>query len=187
MSMSAACAVLVSAGAAAMTGGDDRVPVLYIAPWVDVGGSDKGTVDWFRSLDRDRFRASLITTQPSPNRRLHEVIPYVDEVWELPELMAGDEFARFIVTFVLTRGIKIVHMMNSRLAFELLPELSILPDRPRIVVQLHVEETGRWGYVRYVTTRYGTLVDAFSVSSQALCDRLGAYDVPRSKRRLIHT
>jgi len=38
-----------------------------------------------------------------------------------------------------------------------------------------------------VTTRYGTLVDAFSVSSQALSDRLGAYDVPRSKRRVIHT
>jgi glycosyltransferase involved in cell wall biosynthesis len=166
---------------------DKRIPVLYLAPWVDVGGSDKGTVDWFRFLDRDRFRPSLITTQPSANRRLREIVPYADEVWDLPEMMEGDGFARFIVTFIRARRIKLVHIMNSRLAFELLPEIANLPDRPAVVVQLHVEEADLSGYVRYVTTRYGTLVDAFSVSSQALSDRLGEYEVPRAKRRLIRT
>ena len=66
-----------------------RINILYLAPWVDFGGTDKGTIDWFRCLDRDRFRASLVTTQPSPNRRLSEVVPFADEVWPLPELMAG--------------------------------------------------------------------------------------------------
>src|SRR5437588_6400953 len=88
---------------------DELIPVLYLAPWVDVGGSDKATVDWFRFLDRDRFRASLITTQPSPNRRLREVAPYAEELWELPELMAGDEFPDFILSFIVTRGIRLVH------------------------------------------------------------------------------
>lgn len=166
---------------------DDRVPVLYLAPWVHVGGSDKGTIDWFRFLDRDRFGPSLITTQPSPNRRLGEVIPYAEEVWNLPDLLPGSEFARFILTFLHTREIEILHIMNSRLGFELLPDIASLPRRPRVVVQLHVEEPDRSGYVRYVTTRYGTLVDAFSVSSRSLSDGLGAYDVPQAKRRLIRT
>src|SRR4051794_3110523 len=56
-----------------------RVPVCYLAPWVDYGGSDKGTIDWFRWLDRDRFAPSLITTQPSDNRRLAEVARYAEE------------------------------------------------------------------------------------------------------------
>ena len=30
----------------------DRTPILYLAPWVDLGGSDKGTIDWFKRLDR---------------------------------------------------------------------------------------------------------------------------------------
>ena len=30
-----------------------RVPILYLAPWVDYGGTDKGTIDWFSWLDRD--------------------------------------------------------------------------------------------------------------------------------------
>lgn len=170
-----------------MPASDSRIPILYLAPWVDIGGSDKGTIDWFRFLDRDHFRGSLITTQPSANRRLTEVIPFADEVWDLPDLMPGDEFARFIATFIVDRGIKVLHIMNSRLGFELLPDIALLPNRPRVVVQLHVEETDHSGYVRYVTTRYGNLVDAFSVSSQALSDRLGAYDVPVAKRRLIRT
>src|SRR5450755_3801692 len=93
---------------------DERTPLLYLAPWVDVGGSDKGTIDWFRFLDRDRFRPSLITTQPSANRRLDEVVPFADEVWDLPQLMAGDDFARFIVAFILTRRPQVIHIMNAR-------------------------------------------------------------------------
>ncbi len=157
---------------------DNRIPILYLAPWVDIGGSDKGTIDWFRFLDRDRFRPSLITTQPSPNRRLRHLSRYADEVWDLPDLMHGNEFARFILTFIHTRRIQVLHVMNSRLGFELLPDIYSLPDRPRVVVQLHVEEPDSSGYVRYVTTRYGNLVDAFSVSNQALSDRLDAYEVP---------
>jgi hypothetical protein len=59
----------------------ELIPILYLAPRVDIGGSDKATVDWFRFIDRERFRPSLITTQPSPNRRLWEVAPYAEELW----------------------------------------------------------------------------------------------------------
>ena len=38
--------------------------------------------------------------------------------------------------------------MNSRLGFELLPDLASLPRPPKVVVQLHVEEQDRSGYVR---------------------------------------
>ena len=66
-----------------------RVPILYLAPWVDLGGSDKGTIDWFKHVDHERWAASLITTQPSPNRWLRYVEPHAEEVWELPDLMPG--------------------------------------------------------------------------------------------------
>jgi glycosyltransferase involved in cell wall biosynthesis len=164
-----------------------RVPILYLAPWVDIGGSDKGTIDWFRWLDRDRFAPSLITTQPSPNRRLREVYPFADEVWVLPEHMAGPRFPGFIFDFLHTRDVRLVHIMNSRLAYELMPDLPCLFNPPSVVVQLHVEEPDRSGYVRYVTTRYGNLVDAFSVSSHHLAAALTGYDVPRSKIHVIPT
>jgi glycosyltransferase involved in cell wall biosynthesis len=166
---------------------DSRIPILYLAPWVDYGGSDKGTIDWFRNLDRSRFVASLITTQPSTNPRLAEVVPFADEVWALPDLMLGERFAEFILDFVVSREVGVVHVMNSRLGFDLLPDLSALPHPPKVVVQLHVEETTRDGYVRYVTSRYGNLVDAFSVTSDHLAAAVCDYGIPRAKIAVIHT
>jgi glycosyltransferase involved in cell wall biosynthesis len=162
-----------------------RIPVLYLAPWVDFGGSDKGTIDWFRWIDRDRYAPSLITTQPSGNRRLAEVYPFAEEVWALPEHMAGPSFPSFIFDFIHTRGVRLLHIMNSRLAFELLPDLAARDRPPAVVVQLHVEESDRSGYVRYVCTRYGNLVDAFSVTSQHLARAVEAYDIPPSRIHVI--
>ena len=112
--------------------GDGRVPILYLAPWVDYGGSDKGTIDWFRWLDRDRFAPILATTQPSENRRLGEIYPFAEEVWPLPDFLAGQDLPPFIFDLIHTRGIQILHVMNSRIGFDLLPDLAALPLPPAV-------------------------------------------------------
>ncbi|MHB2000814.1 MAG: glycosyltransferase [Solirubrobacteraceae bacterium] len=165
----------------------NRTPILYLAPWVDYGGSDTNTLDWFRWIDRSRFAPSLITTQPSDNRRLSETVPYAEEVWALSELMPGDRFPQFIAEFIVSRQIELIHVMNSRIAFDLLPDFRALKRPPKVVVQLHVEEPTRDGYVRYVTTRYGNLVDAYSVSSAHVGDTVVGYGVPRDRVHTIPT
>jgi glycosyltransferase involved in cell wall biosynthesis len=163
------------------------VPVLYLAPWVDLGGSDKGTIDWFKHIDRTRWAPSLIATQPSPNRWLHKLEPYAEEVWDLPDLMPGASFPAFILGFIESRGVKVVHIMNSRLGFDLLPDMTCLSDPPAVVVQMHAEEPDKSGYVRYATRRYGNLVDAFSVTSEQLKQAVVGYDIPPSKVHVIHS
>ncbi len=169
------------------TTGPRRRPVLYIAPWVDLGGSDKGTIDWFKHIDRERWAPSLITTQPSANRWLPQLEPYADEVWALPDVLAGAEMPGFIVSFIESRGIEVLHIMNSRLAFDLMPDITCLERPPVVVVQLHAEEHDRSGYVRYVASRYGNLVDAFSVTSRQLADAMDDYLVPSAKLHVIPT
>lgn len=164
-----------------------RTPILYLAPWVDLGGSDKGTIDWFRTIDRSRWAPSLITTQPAANRWLGQIEPFAEEIWSLPELMPGSEFPPFILGFIETRGVRVVHIMNSRLAFDLMPDMSCLPEAPVLVVQHHAEEADRSGYVRYVASRYGNLVDAFSVTSRQLRDAMLDYDVATSRIEVITT
>jgi glycosyltransferase involved in cell wall biosynthesis len=167
---------------------DGRTEVLYLAPWIDLGGSDKGTIDWFSGLDRARFAPSLITTQRSPNRWVHRVESYAEEVWVLPDLMAGDSMPEFILGFVESRGVEVVHVMNSRLGIDLLPDLATLPRPPATVVQLHAEEPGHGGYVSYAGARYAGLVDRFSVTSEHLARTLRErYDVPAQRIDLIRT
>ena len=86
-----------------------------------------------------------------------------------------------IFDLLATREIDVLHIMNSRLGFQLLPDLDALPRPPKVVVQLHVEEPDRSGYVRYVCRRFGNLVDAFSVSSEHLASIVRGYDVPGSR------
>jgi glycosyltransferase involved in cell wall biosynthesis len=162
-------------------------PILYIAPWVDLGGSDKGTIDWFKAIDRERWRPSLITTQPSPNRWLRQVEPFAEEIWELPDLMPGGSFPEFILGFLESRGVRVVHLMNARLGFDLLPEMARLPEPPAVVVQLHAEEPDQAGYVRYATRRYANLIDAFSVTSEQLRDVVAGYEIPPSRIHTIHS
>lgn len=164
-----------------------RASILYIAPWVDLGGSDKGTIDWFKHIDRERWAPSLITTQPSPNRWLHKVEPFADEVWDLPDLIPGPDFPEFILGFIETRGVRVVHIMNSRLGFDLLPDIACLPQPPAIVAQMHAEEPNQAGYVRYAARRYGNLIDAFSVTSEHLKQTLVDYEIPPSRIEVIHS
>jgi len=165
----------------------ERVPILYLAPWVDLGGSDKGTIDWFRNLDRTRWAPSLITTQPSSNRWLHHVEPYAEELWALPDLMSGRSFPQFILGFIESRGVQVVHIMNSRIAFDLMPDMTCLRRPPAIVLQFHAEEPDRSGYARYAAARYGNLVDAFSVTSRQLATAMLDYDIASSRIHVIHS
>lgn len=167
--------------------GDGRIPIAYLAPWVDLGGSDKGTIDWFRHIDRERWAPSLITTQPSPNRWLRQIEPYAEEIWELPDLMPGAAFPEFILGFLESRGVRLIHIMNSRLGFDLLPDIACLPEPPVVVAQMHAEEPDRSGYVRYAARRYGNLIDAFSVSSEQLKQAVVDYEIPPSRVEVIPT
>jgi glycosyltransferase involved in cell wall biosynthesis len=164
-----------------------RIPILYLAPWVDYGGSDKNTLDWFREIDRERFAPSLITTQPSPNRRLAEIADLTEETWVLPDLMPAERMPAFILDFIVSRKIEVVQIMNSRLGFDLLPDVAAQPSPPGVVVMLHVEEADCSGYVRYVTTRYGNLVDRFSVTSRHLAAAVEDYGIPSDRIKVTYT
>ncbi len=160
---------------------DGRAPILYIAPWVDLGGSDSATVDWFKHVDRTRWAPSLITTTPSPNRLLHEVEPYAEEIWNLPDLMPGGAFPEFVLGFIESRTVRVVHIMSSRLAFDLLPDMTCLPEPPAVVAELRTADSGETDYVRYVTRRYGNLIDAFSVAGDDLAKAIAEYEIPVSR------
>jgi len=161
--------------------------VAYVAPWVTVGGSDKATVDWFRRLDRTRFSPILITTQSSDNELLPLLAEHAAEVHVLPDRMPGREMPAYVAELVESRDVRVMHVMNSRLGFDLLPALRDAFPRLATVVQMHAEEQGGAGYVRYVADRYDDVVDAYSVTNRDLGSRLVGYGIPERKIEVIHT
>ena len=165
-----------------------RVPVLYLAPWVIPGGSDKGTVDWFRTLDRERFELHLITTNRAEhNTFVVDIEPYAESVWNLADLMAEVQFAPFVLDYIERWRIAVVHIMNSQLGFDLIPFIKAAHPTVAVVVQQHAEEHDESLYVRYVATRYGHLLDAYSATSEDLKRRIVGYGVDPAKVEVIYT
>lgn len=164
----------------------DPARILYIAPWLTIGGSDRGTLDWLRQVPPQAFRRYLMTTVVSDNALFPEAAELADEAWCLPELVNRQKMPQLVIEFIATRGVDIVHVMNSRLGFDLIPTIRAAFPEVQIVVQLHAEEHDRSGYTRYVASRYDNLIDAYSVVSEDMRERLGNYHVSPAKIQVIY-
>jgi glycosyltransferase involved in cell wall biosynthesis len=167
---------------------DTRIPLLYLAPWLVPGGADKGTIDWFRTIDRSRYELHLITTTATEqNAFMPQVEPLAAAVWNLPDLVAEADYTSFILQYIGVERIALVHIMNSQVGFDLIPDLKAFHPHVPVVVQQHAEELDGAGYIRYVANRYGHLVDAYSATSADLRDRIAGHGVDPAKIEVIYT
>jgi hypothetical protein len=165
--------------------GDDIEPALLIASGVEADATGQEVVDWLTGLDRDRWAPRLITTQPAANRGLAAVAASAVEVWDLPDLMPGGAMPEFILGLIERRRIGVVQILDSRLGFDLLPDIACLERPPVIVARMPARPGGESGYETYVGRRYGNLIDAFSVADEAVRDSLVDQFIPPSRIAVI--
>ena len=146
--------------------------ILYLAEWMTMRGAEKGSLDWFRQISGAQFRRFLVTTAEGDDRMFAECAGLADEAWCLPKLMGREAVPQFVMEFIATRGIDVVHIVNARLGFDLIPALKLAYPPVQVVVQFHGEEPDGGDSIRYVASRYDNLVDAYSVTSRDTAQRL---------------
>jgi hypothetical protein len=160
---------------------EERVPILYLAASVDRGDAARAAIEWCESLDRRRWLPLALATEPSRNRDLHLIEPLAEETWDLPDLMPGGRFPEFILGFIESREVRLVHIADSRLGFDLLPDMTCLPQPPAVVARMRAGEDDGVSYLRYASRRYGNLIDSFSVAGEELLETLVGYEIPPSR------
>ena len=164
---------------------DDRARVLYLRPGVDEDGLARATIDSFARLDGSRWASHLIITEPSLNRRFHQVEPLADEILNLPAQTSGTAFPELILSFIESRRIGLLSVAGSRLGFDLLPDIVGLADPPAVVVHFADGEPGPSDYVDHVTRRYGDLVDAFLVTDERTRQMVAGNGIPPSRIEVV--
>jgi len=149
---------------------------------MDVDLLAQATVDSLAHLDRRRWVPHVITIEPSPNRRLHELASFSEEIWDLPDQMTGEAFPEFVLGFIASRGIRLLDLAGSRLGFDLLPDIASLEDPPAVVVRFaDGEDAGPGGCMRYATRRYGDLIHAFVVADEQMKEAVAGFEIPLSR------
>ena len=126
----------------------------------------------------------VMTTQPSPDRRLEFVPPDVP-VWRLPALLPPGALPGAIVARAASTRPAVVHVLNSRIGLDITPALASLTSGPRVVCHLLGEEGPGGGYPPYAVRRHRSSITAFVVVSDDLADVIAGYGADRSRTHVV--
>ena len=141
-------------------------------------------LDLIIAIHSEGMAVEVMTTQPSPDRRL-ELLPPDVPVWRLPALLPPGALPGAIVARAASRRPAVVHVLNSRIGLDITPALASLPSGPRVVCHLHGEEGPGGGYPPYAVRRHRGSITAFVVVSDDLADIVEGYGADPSRIHVV--
>ena len=144
-------------------------PLLFLVPWLELGGADKFNLDLVTLLSQREYRVTICTTAPSDNRWSHLFEAVAEKIIVLPRTVPLEEQPQTILDLIEAEQFKVVLISNSYLGYLLLPLIRAYFPELTIVDYNHMEEL-RWqhgGYPR-LAVEYQELLDLNIVSSQHL-------------------
>jgi glycosyltransferase involved in cell wall biosynthesis len=143
--------------------------VLLMLSWLDVGGVEKFNLDLIGQLLERRYQISICTTLEGDHPWFPRFARLTPDIFHLPAFLRPEDFPRFVLYLIESRGIDVVLVSNSYLAYQLLPFLrSRCPD-VTFVDYVHME-TEHWrngGFAR-ASVDYQELLDLTIVSTEHL-------------------
>ncbi len=114
--------------------------ILYIIPWMVVGGADKFNLDFLASLDKKEYHVTVVTTQPTPSVWKQKFELVSDEIFELSTFLDCKFWPFFIKYLMNSRNIDLIINTNSTTGYMLLPYIKgSFPNVP-IIDYIHMEE-----------------------------------------------
>ena len=156
--------------------------VLWIIPWLSLGGADKFNLDAISGLREKGYKSIIVCTKPSPNEWMSRFELLTDEIYSLPDFLSIEHYPEFITYLIQSRNVDEIIVSNSSEGYALLPFLRQLYPEIPIIDYVHMEEW-YWhggGYARTSGSHAG-LVDKTLVCNSSTRDVMvnlfGAEDV----------
>lgn len=101
---------------------DDKITVLYIFPWMVVGGADFFNLDLIKRLDKNKYRSIIITTTPSNNPIRQDFEDYA-EVYDMSSFIDRINYLNFADYIISSRKVDLVFVSNSEYGYYMIPYL----------------------------------------------------------------
>lgn len=169
---------------------DGRIHVWMALHWLELGGAEGFAIDLIQHLPRERYAVHVTTETPSWNPWEARLAGHVEEIIHLPSFLADGARDSFLDYFVVSRGIRILHIHHSTVAYSALfclrrfhPELAVLDT-------LHILEMSRHrgGMPELSARNCEPFIDLHHVSTRYLARFLRErWHVPDAKIRQIYT
>lgn len=156
-------------------------PLLYIVPWLQMGGADKVNLDLIRSLDRSVYRPVLVTTLKDGHPWHEEFSRYTDDIFHLAHLTDSlPGMLSLLDQLIVSGGIRLIQISNSYAGYEMLPTLKHRFGLPVLSLVHSYAPSDPWDYVR-VATRYDPWIDLHITISRTLKAQMVKLGCPEGK------
>ena len=101
---------------------DKRTTVLYLFPWMVVGGADFFNLELIKRLDPKKYRAIILTTTPSDNPIRQDFENYA-EVYDMASFLEREDFINFADYIISSRKVDLVMVSNTEYGYYMVPYL----------------------------------------------------------------
>lgn len=166
----------------------DEKHVLWIIPWMVMGGADKFNLDAIKGLKEHGYKISIITTVSSVNDWQYLFSEITDDIYNLPEFLDPNNYLLYVEHYIRSRGIDAIMVTNSTLGYYMIPYIrNEFPHIP-IIDYVHMEE---WYWRGGGHARSSAVMNPFldmtyvcnSATRQAMID---AFNVPSDKVQTMY-
>ncbi len=146
----------------------EKIRLLFIYPWFNVGGADKFNYDLVSRLDKNKFDISIVTTEPSDYIWRQKFERY-SEVFDLTTFLNRQDWPGFVHYLIKSRNIDLVMVSNSYFGFYAVPWLkSEFPD----VIFTDYTHNENWGWRNGEYPRDSVAIDGFLDKSYTCTKKL---------------
>lgn len=162
-----------------------KVNILYIVPWLQMGGADKVNLDILKSLDKRKYHGVVVTTLADNHPWQELFSKHTDDIFHMTSLCSTDEDKlQFLDHIIHSRHIDIIQISNSLAGYQLLP---MIKERYRLPVVSLVHTYAPqepWDYAR-VSVQYRDFIDTEIAISHRLAKDLERLGWPPKKLAVI--
>jgi len=148
-----------------------KIHVMFIMPWLKVGGAEKVILDVIKSLPKELFEILIVTSLDATNEWATQFEEVTSDIYYLNNYFTDKMSMDNIVIHLLeTHDIDIVNLCNSELGYDILPSLK--KKYPQIIcvsfLHAYVPDLD-WDYVRKAVAKDAYL-DHHIVIKQSIRD-----------------
>lgn len=119
---------------------NEKKNILFIVPWLVMGGADRFNLDVVRLIDKEKFNVIMATTIPSENPWKQKFREYVSEIYTLPDFLDAENYPEFITYLIESRKIDLFFISDSYYGYYLAPWLKMNYPKMAIIDYVHMEE-----------------------------------------------
>jgi glycosyltransferase involved in cell wall biosynthesis len=143
--------------------------LLFIVPWLEIGGSDKFNLDLIKGLKEKGWKITIVCTVKSSHSWIKEFQKITDDIFFPPHYSDQHDYYKCVSFLIAARNIQVILTSNSVYGYYLIPYLkNHFPQIP--IVDCFHSEDPNWmngGYAR-INTVFTDLIDKTIVTTSYL-------------------